>query len=341
MKKSTLIQIIISHKKYKVIAALLIPMIIVLLGIGFTHLVKASFGTWGDTSLINACENERGGVTVVSPGDSCKTNETQVTWLKDVNAGTGLAVTRSSSGATLALANDNSDGWSLANETWTYAGSDTPLFTFTISGDKTGKYSPGMRIKLTQTTVKYFIITAVSYSSPNTTITLYGGTDYSLANASITANYFSMMKAPTGFPLNPDKWTVKVTSTSAAGQSSPTTNTWYNPGSTSITIPAGTWDVSYSATPDNLSSGTDIAGYVTLSTANNTESDSDLTTFFESKATANGTGGSTVYKEKILTPSSDTTYYLNAKTASGVGASNLYIRGDYSTTVIKAICAYL
>jgi len=75
------------------------------------------------------------------------------------------------------------DGWRAAGETWTYASADDPTFTFTISGDKTSKYSPGMRIKLTQTTVKYFIITAVSYSAPNTTVTVYGGTDYDLVNA--------------------------------------------------------------------------------------------------------------------------------------------------------------
>jgi len=67
------------------------------------------------------------------------------------------------------------DGWLISNETWTYASADAPTFTFTISGDKTTKYYPGQRIKLTQTTVKYFIITAVAYASPNTTITVYGG----------------------------------------------------------------------------------------------------------------------------------------------------------------------
>lgn len=41
------------------------------------------------------------------------------------------------------------DGWIPAEETWTYASADDPTFTFTISGDKTGKYSVGMKIKLT------------------------------------------------------------------------------------------------------------------------------------------------------------------------------------------------
>ncbi|WP_442766606.1 hypothetical protein, partial [Mitsuokella multacida] len=114
---------------------------------------------------------------------------------------------------------DTPDAW-IAGETWTYLGADAPTYTFTISGDKTSKYSPGMRIKLTQTTVKYFIIVAVSYSYPNTTVTIYGGTDYTLENAAITDPYYSMVKAPAGFPLDPAKWTVSATLSGV--QSNPT-----------------------------------------------------------------------------------------------------------------------
>src|SRR5690606_22909761 len=110
---------------------------------------------------------------------------------------------------------------------------------------KTGKYSAGMRIKLTQTTAKYFIITKVAYSDPNTTITVYGGTDYDLANAAITDPYYSQVKAPVGFPLDPSKWSVLVTDSSSRSQATPTSNQWYNLGSVSITIPIGYWVVSY------------------------------------------------------------------------------------------------
>src|SRR6185503_19345707 len=94
-------------------------------------------------------------------------------------------------------------GWIPAAETWTYASADSPTFTFTITGDKTGKYSAGMRIKLTQTTAKYFLITAVSYSAPNTTVTVYGGTDYTLANAAITLPFYAIVQSPFGFPRSP------------------------------------------------------------------------------------------------------------------------------------------
>lgn len=90
----------------------------------------------------------------------------------------------------------SSDGWIIPVETWTYASASS----FTISGDKTGKYSKGDKIKLTQTTVKYFYILDVSYSSPNTTIKIYAGTDYTLANAAITSPFYSKQATPVGFP---------------------------------------------------------------------------------------------------------------------------------------------
>jgi len=88
------------------------------------------------------------------------------------------------------------NGWVEADETWTYASATT----FTISGDKRGKYQVYDKIKLTQTTDKYFNIIAVSYSSPNTTITVDGLGIYTLANATITSPYFSKVETPQGFP---------------------------------------------------------------------------------------------------------------------------------------------
>ena len=90
----------------------------------------------------------------------------------------------------------NWDGWMPAGETWTYASATS----FTVSGDVTAKYPKGTKIKLTQTTVKYFYVIGTSYSAPNTTITITGGSDYSLANAAITDNYYSYVSSPQGFP---------------------------------------------------------------------------------------------------------------------------------------------
>lgn len=89
------------------------------------------------------------------------------------------------------------DGWVDGNETWTYASATT----FTIAGDKTGKYSKGDKLKLTQTTVKYFYIVNVSHAAGTTTVTITGGTDYTLANAAITLPFYSKAEDPAGHPL--------------------------------------------------------------------------------------------------------------------------------------------
>lgn len=90
----------------------------------------------------------------------------------------------------------SADGWTEAGEIWTYASATT----FTISGDKTAKYSVGDKIKFVQTTQKYFYITGISYSSPNTIMTVCAGNVYSISNATITVPYYSKMATPNGFP---------------------------------------------------------------------------------------------------------------------------------------------
>ena len=94
--------------------------------------------------------------------------------------------------------------------------------------------------------VKHFINTGVVYSSPNTVLTLYGGTDYDLANSPIIEPYFSAAKAPFGFHLNEAKWRLESLGTADSSQASPAAGTWYNKGG-SLLIPAGRWRVEYAA----------------------------------------------------------------------------------------------
>jgi hypothetical protein len=237
-------------------------------------------------------------------------------------------------------------GWTGVGETWTYASADSPTFTATVSGDLTGVYAPGMRVKLTQSsTTKYFLITAASYSSPNTTITLYGGTDYTLANSTISKVYFSMQKAPLGFPLDPSKWTVQVSDATSQAQSSPVANTWYNLGSNSITIPIGVWRTYYEVETSILTSnqGAEVV-YTTLSTSNNSESDSDFTSALVGSNDSAGSVTNYVSgvetKEKILNLASKTTYYLNTKTDQ-TGMTEIANKNGYTKMFIRAVSSYL
>lgn len=88
------------------------------------------------------------------------------------------------------------DGWIAANETWTYISATQ----FSVTGNLTGKYQLGDKIKLTQTSAKYFYVTASAFSSVVTTVTVTGGTDYTLANAAITLPFYSRSETPIGFP---------------------------------------------------------------------------------------------------------------------------------------------
>ncbi len=254
-------------------------------------------------------------------------------WLSPGSAGQALI----SNGASANPSWDSSrlDGWVAAGETWTYAAADDPTFTFTIAGDKSTKYSPGMRIKLMQTTVKYFVITKVVYSSPNTTITVYGGTDYDLVSAAITSPYYSMVKAPAGFPLDTDKWTVLVTDTADRSQASPVQNTWYNLGSISITIPIGAWRAEYKVCleQDTASKGT----VSTLSTTNNSESDADFSALMYS---AGGMFIVPTWIGKHIILTAKTAYYLNCRSTDS-SSGTIHFRGDLGKTIIRAICAYL
>ena len=67
-------------------------------------------------------------------------------------------------------------GWQAVTEPLTYTSANDPTFTATASGDLTSKYSAGMRFKLTQTSVKYFLLNKVDHSGGTTTFTFYGGT---------------------------------------------------------------------------------------------------------------------------------------------------------------------
>lgn len=92
----------------------------------------------------------------------------------------------------IAVLEAQSNGWISANETWAYASATT----ITVPSGAASRYKKGDKIKLTQKTVKYFYVTAVS----DTLLTVTGGSDYTLANAAITDNYYSHSANPMGFP---------------------------------------------------------------------------------------------------------------------------------------------
>ena len=235
------------------------------------------------------------------------------------------------------------DGWIAGTGTWSYSSADAPTFVASVPDADAALMNVGDRWKITQTTAKYFIVTAKGAPSGGfTPVTIYGGTDYTLANAAITSPYYSHVKSPLGFPLSPAKWTVTVTDTSTHTQATPTASTWYNLGSISISVPIGVWNVRYDAFISSDESGTDTNAYVTLSTANNSESDAGNTMGVGITAVGASVVGiaETVQKTILLSPTTKTTYYLNER-VNVLTVNGIAILGAISSTIIKAVCAYL
>jgi hypothetical protein len=83
-------------------------------------------------------------------------------------------------------------GWINPGEDWAYASANT----ITVPSGAASKYQKGDRIKWTQTTVKYGVITAVT----NTVLTIAVNTDYVVTNAPISDNFYSHQENPMGYP---------------------------------------------------------------------------------------------------------------------------------------------
>ncbi len=83
-------------------------------------------------------------------------------------------------------------GWLTIGDTWTYASATT----ITVPTDATTRYSVGDKIRLVNTTTKYFYIVGVAA----TTLTITGGSDYTLANAAISGIRLSKSATPLDFP---------------------------------------------------------------------------------------------------------------------------------------------
>ena len=95
------------------------------------------------------------------------------------------------------LSGNGLDGWIYDTDTWTYVSATS----FEVSGkDVRYRFPKGTKIKLVQSgATKYFYVTAATFST-DTTITITGGSDYSLANATISGHAYSYAAAPQDFP---------------------------------------------------------------------------------------------------------------------------------------------
>jgi hypothetical protein len=83
-------------------------------------------------------------------------------------------------------------GWWDVTETFTYASAST----ITVASGAASRFQIGDKLRLTNSTLKYFYIIGVA----DTVLTVTGGSDYTLANTTITNVSISRVSGPFGFP---------------------------------------------------------------------------------------------------------------------------------------------
>lgn len=189
-----------------------------------------------------------------------------------------------------------------------------------------------------------FVITGKpTYSSPNTVITAFGGTDFVLPNATMLNLYFSMQRAPFGFSVDRGKWITDMLLKNDISINAPASNTWYNyNGGAVLQVPTGAWRLFYEGGFYATRGGTTVATlWVSLSTSTTAESDSTLSSFDQVEGAAGQmTAFPTFHREKFVPTTAMTQYSLITKT-SVAPTTSLTVFGSFVPTVITAECAYI
>jgi len=240
-------------------------------------------------------------------------------------------------------------GWTSAGETWSYSSwsSTTRIGVIVVPSDATTKYTPGMRIQITQSTggTKYGIIHAVG----STSLSVFFPIGTTLNNETISTPYYSVHKVPYGFNADPSKWQLTFTdATDAVFTASPNGSSWYNKSDHILVVGVGAWELRLSGSSrfGRSAGGTGASLLETLSSSTSSESDPELTgggqftVTFSSGGTGTYTPAAMVYTKKYVLLATQTTYNVLLKALQG--GTTLQTQGaSLMQTTIKATSAYL
>jgi len=180
---------------------------------------------------------------------------------------------------------------------------------------------------------QYGIVTAVSYSAPNSTVTVFTGTDHMIPNMTLTSPSYSTASSPYGFPRDRGKWSVEVLSKD--NSSALTSTTWVNGASIRLSVPIGSWAITAVVSTKYSRAGT-INGASQLS-----ESSSAITGGYETSGSFFRTiteGGASLYSAIEKEYGALTIVYL---LENGVFTSGSLSISQSQTHYIRAVCAYL
>ena len=198
----------------------------------------------------------------------------------------------------------------------------------------------GTRVKINQTTGgdKYFIVVAIDAS----TITGFFQSGATLENEAINTSEYSNKKAPIGFPLAASNWSLEYTNTSDSTITD--SASWNNGTSDNLVVGIGSWKITAKAFLHTTMGGSSAEQQyeTTLSTDGSTETNENFSSGISVRGDAAQKGGGSLrFIRDILTVTSQTTLYLLGRHGSGSASSTISIKGTWTTTRIKAVCAYL
>lgn len=187
---------------------------------------------------------------------------------------------------------------------------------------------------------EYAITTAISADGLTETVQVAEGCALPTSGG-IDAVDYSPHKVPHGFPADATRWDVVAMLKFLSQKVSPTVSTWYNENFNGIYLPVGDWDVSYNGILYGYKAGAAFNASCTLSTANNTESDIDMTSRASGfNDSANYTVYAQVQRRKGISITASAQYYLNY--LAGVASSQTVgVTGENLPFVITARCAYI
>ena len=229
-------------------------------------------------------------------------------------------------------------GWNGIASAFSFSSWNNKTKTAVISSeDLTDTLSVGMKVKFVQNNVtKYAIITAITSSA----ITLFMGTDYTLENTSINDFYFSMLKVPFDFPMNPEKWELTFIRNSNDVYAMVTTANYYGGTNNKLTVPVGAWEIEYNYTIQFTSAATTCYSRLALSQSSSEMTEGSLASNFVMPLTAGAFASQRFVNSRIYNLTEEKTFYLLFK--NDIAYSNLYFVGSSTqTSWIKAKCAYL
>jgi len=162
-------------------------------------------------------------------------------------------------------------GWTASGESWSFSSwtAATRIGVITVPSDATLKYTPGMRIEITQVTggIKHALIHAVSA----TTLTLFFESGATLVNQAISSIYYSSLKVPFGFKISPLNWRIRKIYPGGEDKTSGLSN-YQSLSSSLLTLGKGSWKVKAAFTIEWKWSGTTADGNLALSDSSTTAS---------------------------------------------------------------------